>query len=97
MFQMGEMGEAALENRWQFLMQQRCNEVAKKVCEKSDILNHSDEPTAEPKTPGVPWCFEFFVPNIKHKGTPRILSKLLKPQTSLVFRGVLKPTKFFMS
>ena len=53
--------------------------------------------TAEPKTPGVPWCFEFFVPNIKHKGTPRILSKLLKPRTSLVFRGVLKPTKFFMS
>ena len=51
--------------------------------------------TAEPKTPGVPWCFEFFVPNIKHKGTPRILSKLLKPRTSLVFRGVLKPTKFF--
>jgi len=51
--------------------------------------------TAEPKTPGVPWCFEFFVPNIKHKGTPRILSKLLKPRTSLVFRGVLKPAKFF--
>jgi hypothetical protein len=47
------------------------------------------------KTPGVPWCLEFFVPNIKHKGTPRILSKLHKPRTSLVFCGVLKPTKFF--
>ena len=53
------------------------------------------ETHSEPKPPGVPWCFEFFVPNIKHKGTPRILSKLLKPRTSLVFRGVLKPTNFF--
>ena len=53
--------------------------------------------TAEPKTPGVPWCSEFFVPNIKHKGTSGILSKLLKPRTSLVFRGVLSPRKIFMS
>jgi hypothetical protein len=54
--------------------------------------------TSEPKTPSVPWCLNFFVPNIKHKGTSGILSKLLKPRTSsLVFRGVLSPRKFFMS
>ncbi len=73
------------------------------ICKRFRMTSNSQQKsemsycTAEPKTPGVPWCFEFFVPNIKHKGTPRILSKLLKPRTSLVFRGVLKPTKFFMS
>jgi hypothetical protein len=35
-------------------------------------MSKKQQDTAEPKTPGVPWCFEFFVPNIKHKGTPRI-------------------------
>jgi hypothetical protein len=53
--------------------------------------------TAEPKPPGVLWCLDFFVPNIKHKGTSGILSKLFKPRTSLVFCGVLSPRKFFMS
>jgi hypothetical protein len=35
----------------------------------------------------------FFVPNIKHKETSGILSKFLKPRTSLVFSGVLSPQK----
>jgi hypothetical protein len=30
MFQMGEMGEVALENGWAFFTSQRCDEVAEK-------------------------------------------------------------------
>ncbi len=34
MYQMGEMGEAALENGWPFFTSQRCDEVAEKNCVK---------------------------------------------------------------
>ena len=88
-----------MPERRQMMLRQRmiCGEGQMTVGAKNYYNDMWTCDTAEPKTPGVPWCSEFFVPNIKHKGTPRILSKLLKPRTSLVFRGVLSPRKLFMS